>query len=98
MMDDILRDSIYQSWQTESQKRIAALEAQVSALTADRARLVRFIWDIRNLSEVGNVFDGHDECNEITHDINEQLLTSTLDRINEDVRALLAELAEDEAK
>lgn len=41
---------------------------------------------IRNLSDVGLLFDGHDECNEDTHEENTKLMESALDRIYELVK------------
>jgi hypothetical protein len=38
---------------------------------------------IRNLSDVGLLFDGHDECNEDTHEENAKLMEAALDRIYE---------------
>ena len=36
---------------------------------------------IRYLSDIGNLFDGHDELTEITYKANAELMESTLDRI-----------------
>lgn len=51
----------------KQQSRIKAMESQLSA--------------IKNLSDVGELFDGSD-LNEYTHQENEALTTSALDRIH----------------
>lgn len=45
--------------------------------------------EIANLSDVGQLFDGHDECNEHTHEENAKLMEHALDRIFEIVTAAL---------
>lgn len=44
---------------------------------------------IRELSDVGAIFDGHDECNEYTHEINYNLLEHAMDKIHAIVSAPL---------
>lgn len=46
------------------------------------APLLSMLDAISKSSDVGELFDGHDELNEDTHEANEQLLTGALDCIN----------------
>jgi hypothetical protein len=50
--------------------------------------LVNTLQEIRRRSDVGELFDGHDELNEDTHEGNEKLLTGALDRVNEMARGV----------
>lgn len=46
-------------------------------------KVVELLVLVASLSDVGELFDGHDELNEDTHEENAQLMSSALDRINE---------------
>jgi hypothetical protein len=60
----------------QTQARIKELEAALSEIRYD-------------LSDVGTLFDGHDELNEHTHEDNANHMERALDRINEIAKAAL---------
>jgi len=50
--------------------------------------LVNTLEEIARCSDVGELFDGHDELNEDTHEGNEKLVTGALDHVNEIARGV----------
>lgn len=50
--------------------------------------LVNTLTEIARRSDVGELFDGHDELNEDTHEANEKLVTGALDTVNEIARGV----------
>jgi hypothetical protein len=78
-------------------KRLAYFEALADARLDDCHSLLdklneakRRIEHVRRLSDVGLLFDGNDHLNEYTHEENEKLLTSTLDKIQSIVTGKIA--------
>lgn len=50
--------------------------------------LYNTLQEISRCSDVGELFDGHDELNEDTHEGNEKLVTGALDYVNELARGV----------
>lgn len=69
----------------------AALLTELDTLRAQNRELRETLEDIHRSSDVGLLFDGHDELNEYTHEDNEKLVTDALDYINEAARKALEE-------
>lgn len=70
---------------TEAENReLLELESVVDSVISIEAveGLIAIIESVRRLSDVGNLFDGHDELNEFTHEANEKHLTVALGKIH----------------
>lgn len=59
-------------------ERVVDSAISIEAVTS----LLEIIEAVRGLSDIGELFDGHDELNEYTHEANEKHLTAALDKIH----------------
>ena len=69
-------------WIRFTEDRIKSWDKKLESI-ADKSAIVRKRLDtITELSDISNLFDGHDELNEHTHQANEKHLASILNRIH----------------